>query len=75
MEKLATELEPEERKLKESMPSHLQTILKHERIKLWESLLRDANYPDMKVVEEVTERTRLTGETEFCGPQGSRQRW
>ena len=36
------------------------------KIKLWESLLRDADYPDMKVVDELTHGIRLTGETEFC---------
>ena len=65
--RLAIDLEPEERKLKASMPSHLQGILKDKKIKLWESLLRDANYPDMRVVDELIQGTKLTGETEFCG--------
>ena len=65
--KLARDLEPQEKKLKESMPSHLQVILGDKKIMLWERLLKDANYPDMQVVQEFVNGTKLTGETEFCG--------
>lgn len=61
------ELEPEETRLKENMPSHLKVILKEKKIKLWERLLQDANYPDMQVVQKLVNGTRLTGETEFSG--------
>lgn len=62
-----TELEPEEKKLKAGMSQHLQVILKDKKIKLWERLLQEAQYPDMQVAQEFINGTRLTGETEFCG--------
>lgn len=65
--KLLVELEPEEKKLKAGMSQHLQVILKDKKIKLWERLLQEAQYPDMQVVQEFINGTRLTGEMEFCG--------
>ena len=64
---MARELESEEQHLKASMPPHLNRILQSKRIKLWERLLREANYQDMGVVNEVVCGTPLVGETETTG--------
>ena len=64
---MARDLESEEQHLKASMPPHLNRILQSKRIKLWERLLREANYQDMGVVNEVVCGTPLVGETETTG--------
>ena len=63
----AVELQSQERQLKSFMPDHLQRILQPKRLVLWKEILMEASYPDMGVVEEVTQGTNLVGPVKPCG--------
>ena len=63
----ASELAPKEKELKAAMHSDVKAILASKRIKLWDKLLVEANYPDLGVVQEFVQGTSLVGEVEQCG--------
>ncbi|OLP76511.1 hypothetical protein AK812_SmicGene43546 [Symbiodinium microadriaticum] len=59
----ATELSAEEDKLKSSLPGYARDILLPKRIALWREILRDLDYPDLGVVDEMLGGVVLTGQT------------
>ena len=63
----AQELAGDEKVLKESMHKDVRAILANKKVKLWEKILIDAQYPDMGVVNEFVNGTSLVGEVEQCG--------
>ena len=62
----AQELAGDEKVLKESMHKDVRAILASKKVKLWEKILMDAQYPDMGVVNEFVNGTSLVGEVEQC---------
>ena len=65
--KRADSLKSQEHELKSSLDPHAKHILSHKKILLWKSLLEEPNYPDMAVVDELLEGTKLIGETDTTG--------
>ena len=63
----ASDLQSSEKRLKLSMPKHLQRILDSKRILLLEEILRHEGYPDMGVVDELKNGTELVDEVESTG--------
>ncbi|CAE7241920.1 unnamed protein product [Symbiodinium microadriaticum] len=59
----ATELSAEDDKLKSSLPDYARDILLPKRIALWREILRDLEYPDLGVVDEMLGGVVLTGQT------------
>lgn len=57
----ARSLEKEEDQIRQSLPDHAKAILAPKRIALWTHLLREYNYPDQGVVDELIGGVRLTG--------------
>ncbi|CAK8987291.1 unnamed protein product, partial [Durusdinium trenchii] len=53
--------EAEEDQIRQSLPDHAKAILAPKRIALWTHLLREYNYPDQGVVDELIGGVRLTG--------------
>ena len=56
---LADKLQEQERVLHESMPKHMQPIVKNKRILLWEALLKEYKYPDLEAVSEMKDGVDL----------------
>lgn len=65
--KRAETLKSQEIALKSKLDPHAKHILADKKILLWKSLLEENKYPDMPVVDELIEGTKLTGETETTG--------
>eukprot|EP00435_Cladocopium_sp_Y103_P073783 s444_g45.t1 len=65
--KRAKELVPLERGLKSGLPDHAAKILEPKRLLLWKEILRDLNYPDVDVFDEMLSGTELVGEVPLCG--------
>ena len=65
--KRAESLKSQEIALKSKLDSHAKHILSDRKILLWKSLLEEYNYPDLPVVDELIEGTKLTGETDTTG--------
>ena len=63
----AKELGPAEDALKENLPPHLRKILAPKRILLFAEILQAEGYPDMGVVQELLEGTRLVGQVPCTG--------
>ena len=63
----AKELSPSEIKLKEGLPPHLKRILGPKRILLLAEILKHEGYPDLGVVNEVLEGTKLVGQVPETG--------
>ena len=59
----ATEFSAEDDKLKSSLPGYARDILLPKRIALWREILRDLDYPDLDVVDEMLGGVVLTGQT------------
>ena len=47
--------------LKSKLPDHLAHILAPKRILLWAEMLKESGYPDLGVVDELTQGTSLVG--------------
>ena len=54
-------LDVQEVEAKAGLQEHLSRILAPKRILLWEEMLKEANYPDMGVVNELLHGTELVG--------------
>ena len=65
--KRADSLRAQEHELKSRLDPHAKHILPNKKILLWKSLLEEHKYPDMAVVNEVLEGTKLIGETDTTG--------
>ena len=65
--KRAESLRSQEMALKSKLDPHAKRILSDKKILLWKSLLEEYKYPDMPVVDELIEGTKLTGETDTTG--------
>ncbi len=65
--KRADSLKSQEHELKSRFDPHAKQILSHKKILLWKSLLEEHKYPDMAVVSELLEGTKLIGETDTTG--------
>ena len=65
--KRADSLKSQEHELKSRLDPHAKHILSHKKILLWKSLLEEHKYPDMAVVSELLEGTKLIGETDTTG--------
>ena len=59
----ATEMSAEEDKLKSSLPKYARDIVLPKRIALWREILKDLEYPDLDVVDEMLGGVELTGQT------------
>eukprot|EP00438_Fugacium_kawagutii_P013576 Skav234780 [mRNA] locus=scaffold2396:605776:607581:- [translate_table: standard] len=59
--KRAVELRADEKKLHDSLPSHLNHILKNKKLLLFKEMLIDLQYPDSKIVDEMIQGFPLTG--------------
>eukprot|EP00434_Breviolum_minutum_P016199 symbB.v1.2.014274.t1/scaffold1033.1/size247163/12 len=59
--KRAKELEQDEIAFKASMPVHLQQLLRKKRLLLWKEMLEEYDYPDKKLIDEMSEGFNLTG--------------
>ena len=60
-------LDVQEVEAKAGLQEHLSRILAPKRILLWEEMLREANYPDMGVVNELLHGTELVGSVPASG--------
>ena len=58
---LAKSLQSEDQELHEKLAPHARKILAPKRILLWKALLQKYEYPDLGVVDEVCQGTKLTG--------------
>ena len=65
--KRAFELRGEEAVLHESLPPHLQALLKGKRLLLWKELLVEFGYPDKAIVDDIVSGFKLTGWAESTG--------
>ena len=65
--KRADSLKSQEHELKSRLDPQAKHILSHKKIFLWKSLLEEHKYPDMAVVSELLEGTKLIGETDTTG--------
>ena len=65
--KRAESLKSQEHAIKSGLDPHAKHILAHKKILLWKSLLEEHQYPDMAVLDELLEGTKLIGETETTG--------
>ena len=63
----ARELQCDEDHLHESLPEHLQLVLRGKRLLLWKEMLAEMQYPDVKVIDEVLRGFPMTGWTEESG--------
>ena len=59
----ATELSAEENEVKKALPDYARNIVLPKRILLWREILKDLEYPDMDVVDEMLGGVKLTGQT------------
>eukprot|EP00435_Cladocopium_sp_Y103_P062898 s272_g24.t1 len=57
----ASETKVQEEKLRESMPEHAKQVLGNKRLVLFGEMLKDLNYPDTKLVEDISTGFRLSG--------------
>ena len=57
----ARELEPEEEKLRASMPEHVRQVLGRKRLVLFKSMLDELGYPDTTLVDDIAAGFRLSG--------------
>eukprot|EP00435_Cladocopium_sp_Y103_P072300 s179_g39.t2 len=55
------ELKEQEAKLHESLPAHLQQVLKGKKLLLWKEILVDLQYPDAGVIDDAIKGFSLTG--------------
>ena len=60
--KRAEELEQAKAELKAGMSEHRRKVLDSKRILLFQEMLKDINYDDMNVVQELVDGATLTGE-------------
>ena len=65
--KVAQDMQAEELKLKEGMSKERRKILQPKRLLVWRAMLKEANYPDMDVVDETIKGTDLVGEVPATG--------
>ena len=65
--KVAQDMQAEELKLKEGMSKERRKILQPKRLLVWRAMLKEANYPDMDVVDETIKGTDLVGEAPATG--------
>ena len=65
--KVAQDLQAEEFKLKEGMSRERRRILQPKRLLVWRAMLKEANYPDLDVVDETITGTDLVGEAPATG--------
>ena len=65
--KVAQDLQAEEFKLKEGMSKERRRILQPKRLLVWRAMLKEANYPDIDVVDETIKGTDLVGEAPATG--------
>ena len=63
----AKTLEAQEVELKAGLTDHMSRILAPKRILLWAEMLKEANYPDMGVVNELMYGTELVGSVPASG--------
>ena len=63
----ADSLKSQKHELKPRLDPHAKHILAHKKILLWKSLLEEHKYPDMAVVSDLLEGTKLIGETDTTG--------
>ena len=63
----AKALEAQEVEMKAGLTDHLSCILAPKRILLWAEMLKEANYPDMGVVNELIYGTELVGSVPASG--------
>lgn len=61
MIKLKRDLEPQEQKLRSSMPPHVDAVTKGKSLSLFRKLLEETNFPDMKVCDFMENGVDLTG--------------
>ena len=57
----ALELQPEEKRLRDSMPPYIAKILKGKKLLLFREILLDFGYPDESLVQNIIEGFALTG--------------
>ena len=62
VQNMATALEAEEKILHDSMPHHIQQVVRGKRVLLWQRLLEKFNYPDMEVVKFMKTGVELVGQ-------------
>ena len=63
----AEHLKSQEHAIKSRLAPHAKHVLSRKKIVLWKSLLEEHEYPDMAVVDELLEGTKLIGETDTTG--------
>ena len=61
-ERMASDLEEQERKLHGELPAHLAEVLEGKRLVLFENLVRQYDYPDMEVVNFMKCGVDVVGE-------------
>ena len=64
---MASQLETEEQRLKESLHPDVREVVSSKRLLLWEAILKGSSYPDMGVVSEMKAGVQLTGEPDITG--------
>ena len=64
--KRAESMKLQEQDIKSKLDSHTKRILSNKKM-LWKSLLEEHDYPDMAVVDELLQGTKLIGETDTTG--------
>ena len=55
------ELEPEERKLHETLRPQVAAVLKGKKLLIWRELLVETGFPDLEIYDEVLEGIKLVG--------------
>ena len=58
---VALELKADELKLRYAMPPHVKAIMKGKRLALLDRILKDLNYPDVNLVEDIVQGFPLSG--------------
>ena len=67
VKKRALDLEPEEAKLREKMNPEMRSILQNKRLLLLKDLLEKIGHADHKLVEDISQGMKITGNAERTG--------
>jgi hypothetical protein len=63
----ARDLETQEKQLHDTLPKHLQTVLKNKRLILFRQLLEESLYPDISIVDDMIKGIDVVGSTPCSG--------
>ena len=58
--KRASELQPEEERLRGKMPPHVRELVGNKRLVLWKEILRDFGYPDETLIDDIASGFKLS---------------